>query len=70
MNWQNIIVIIVVLLCAIEVARRVLRFFCSAKNDDNPCASCTSGCDLKKMFDKKQQECGSKQKKGNANKKC
>lgn len=68
MTWQDWAVGIVVLLCAIEVVRRSIRFFRSAKNNDNPCASCTSGCDLKQLFDEKQQKCRSEQKK--PDKKC
>ncbi|NDV59100.1 hypothetical protein D0T85_13410 [Bacteroides sp. 519] len=67
MMWQEWIVGIVVLLCVIEVTRRVIVFFRSAKNN-NPCANCTSGCDLKQLFEDKQQQCRSQQCK--SNKKC
>lgn len=70
MNWQSIIVGIIVLFCLFEIIRRTLKFFRSAKANDNPCASCASGCDLKRMFDEKQQDCRSKQKKGSNKKKC
>lgn len=62
MTWQEIIVGIIVLICLIEVTRRTIRFFRTARDNDNPCASCSTGCDLKRMFDEKQQQCKSGQK--------
>ena len=35
----------------------IYNFFRSTKNNENPCASCASGCELKRQLDKKQQEC-------------
>lgn len=61
MTWQEIIVGIIVLLCAIEIVRRIIRFFRSTKDSKNPCANCTTGCDLKRMLDEKQQLCKSGQ---------
>ena len=57
MTVQEWIVAAIVLLCAIEVGRRVWRFLRLAKDDDNPCANCVGGCDLKRMMDNKQQKC-------------
>jgi len=68
MTIQEWIVAIIVLLCAVEIGRRTIRFFRSAKNNDNPCANCVGGCDLKRMLDEKQQKCRENQGKGN--KKC
>lgn len=65
MTIQEWIVALIVLLCVIEVGRRILRFFRSAKNNANPCANCAGGCDMKRMFDEKQQKCRENQKKGN-----
>lgn len=39
-----------------------LSFFRRVKENDNPCASCASGCELKDMMEKKQKECSSKKK--------
>lgn len=39
-----------------------LCFFRRVKENDNPCASCASGCELKDMMDKKRKECSSKKK--------
>jgi len=33
------------------------------KEEDNPCAHCTNGCDLKRMMEEKQQRCKDKLKK-------
>jgi hypothetical protein len=68
MTIQDWIVALIVLLCAIEIGRRIVRFFRPAKNDDNPCANCVSGCDLKRLSDEKPQIYRKDQKKGN--KKC
>jgi hypothetical protein len=68
MTIQEWIVAIIVLLCVMEAGRRILRFFRSAKDDDNPCANCSGECDLKRLSDKKRQKCTENQKKGN--KKC
>lgn len=45
-----------------------LSFFRRVKENDNPCASCASGCELKDMMEKKQKECSSKKK--NTKKNC
>lgn len=58
MSWQGIIVGIVVLLCLIEVVRRVLRFFRSTAKNNDPCAGCPNECELKRMLDAKKQTCG------------
>ncbi|MDR0745797.1 MAG: hypothetical protein LBF17_04795 [Mediterranea sp.] len=68
MAIQEWIVAIIVLFCVIEAGRRTVRFLRSAKGDDDPCANCVGGCDLKRLLDEKQQECKKNQKKGN--KKC
>lgn len=68
MTTQEWIVAFIVLLCLVEVRRRVIRFFRSTKRKQNPCANCTTGCDLKRMFDEKQQECKGNDKKNK--KKC
>lgn len=62
MTWQEIVVGIIVLACLVEVVRRMIRFFRSAKNNENPCVNCATGCDLKRMLDEKQQQCKSEQK--------
>lgn len=68
MTTQEWIVALIVLLCLVEVGRRIIRFFRSTKRKQNPCANCTTGCDLKRMFDEKQQECKANSKKNK--KKC
>ncbi|MDR0658855.1 MAG: hypothetical protein LBG18_08000 [Mediterranea sp.] len=68
MTIQEWIVAIIMLLCVIGAGRCVVRFLRSARNDDDPCANCAGGCDLKRLSDEKRQRCGESQKKGN--KKC
>ncbi len=57
MNWQDVIVYIIVACCFVWVIHRTLFWWKRAEKNDNPCASCVSGCDLKRMMDQKQQEC-------------
>ncbi|NDV66859.1 hypothetical protein [Bacteroides sp. 224] len=63
MSVQEIIVALIVFLCVAEVIRRTLKFFRSPKNNENPCANCVGGCDLKRIMDEKKQNCGAIQKK-------
>jgi len=67
MTVQEWIVAAIALFCAIEMGRRIWRFFQHAKNDHNPCANCVGGCDLKRMLDEKQQKCRENQKKKDKN---
>lgn len=49
---------VVALLIVLCVARMVWIYnFSQYENNENPCASCASGCKLKRQLDKKQQEC-------------
>ncbi|WP_321332694.1 hypothetical protein [uncultured Bacteroides sp.] len=67
MNWQNWVVIILVILCFGEVSRRIYLFFRRAEDNDNPCANCASGCELKDMMEKKQKKCKDKATKSKKN---
>ena len=55
MNWQDWVVIILVVLCFGEISRRIYLFFRRSQSNDNPCANCTSGCDLKDLAEKKKK---------------
>lgn len=68
LTFQEWIVAVIVFICVILVVNRIIHFFRSAKNNENPCAGCVNGCDLKKMLDEKQQKCKEDLKK--KNKKC
>ncbi len=61
-GWQEWVVGLLIVLCVVRVAYGILRFFRRAKSGENPCASCASGCELKRQLDKKQQECKATQK--------
>lgn len=57
MNVQEIIVAVLVLICLGIVLRKIFLFFKHAEENDNPCANCSSGCDLRQMMDEKKQQC-------------
>lgn len=69
MTWQDWTVAIVVLLCVGEIVRRAVHFFRSDKNS-NPCAGCTSDCELRNLFERKRRECKKQQKPPRHRKKC
>ncbi|MDR3140800.1 MAG: hypothetical protein LBU37_03620 [Tannerellaceae bacterium] len=62
---QEWAVAIIVLLCFLEVGRRILSFFKPAKRGDDPCANCSGKCSLKHMSDEKQRKCSENLKKKN-----
>ncbi|MEG2514292.1 MAG: FeoB-associated Cys-rich membrane protein [Bacteroidaceae bacterium] len=63
MSLQEIIVIAIVFFCVNYVGYSIFRYFKNAKENKNPCANCSSGCDLKRMMDEKKKECSKKQNK-------
>lgn len=67
LGWQELIVAFLIIFCLIRVIYGIYIFFHRAKNDENPCANCVSGCELKRQLDKKKQECGKNQKDSNKN---
>lgn len=68
MNWQEWVVGLLIVLCVARILYGIYLFFRRVKENDNPCASCASGCELKDMMEKKQKECSSKKK--NTKKNC
>ena len=62
MNWQEWVVGLLIVLCVARILYGIYLFFRRVKENDNPCASCASGCELKDMMEKKQKECSSKKK--------
>lgn len=56
-NWQEWIVTLLIAICIIRLIYGICHFFRCTKNNENPCASCASGCELKRQFEKKQQNC-------------
>lgn len=63
MDWQDIIVGIIMLLCAAWIAR---GFFGKSRAKDSGysvCSSCPTPCDIKQLYDKKRDSCSSKLKK-------
>ena len=51
------------LLCVIRIGMSVYAFFRRAKEGGNPCDTCATGCDLKRLLDEKRAECGKGRKK-------
>ena len=68
MNWQEWVVGLLIILCVARILYGIYVFFRRVKENDNPCASCASGCELKDMMEKKRKECSSKKK--NTKKNC
>lgn len=62
MNWQQWVVALLLLLCAVRIGWGFYTFFRRTKKSDNPCANCVTGCDLKRLMDDKRAECGTKKK--------
>ena len=67
-SWQEWVVALLLLLCAVRIGMSIYSFFHRVKENGNPCDSCASGCELKDMMEKKQKECSSKKK--NTKKNC
>lgn len=56
-HWEDLVVSLIVLLCFLEVIRRLIRFFRSSSKHQNPCATCLTGCALKDAFEAQKQKC-------------
>ena len=67
-NWQDWVVGVLVVLCIARVIYGIFRFFRRTRENQNPCDSCVSGCEIKDMMDKKRGECDVKKK--STKKKC
>lgn len=60
MNWQEWVVGLLIVLCIVRLVYSVRLFFRRVASNDNPCANCASGCELKDMMDKKKAACREK----------
>lgn len=56
-NWQECVVVLLLLLCAVRISQNIYIFFRRAKDKKNPCANCATGCELKQLYDKKRAGC-------------
>jgi len=56
-SWQEWVVALLLLLCAVRIGMSIYSFFHRVKENGNPCDSCASGCELKNLYDKKRAEC-------------
>ena len=68
MNWQEWVVGLLIVLCVVRLVYSLRLFFRRARNNDNPCANCASGCELKDMMEKRKDEC--REKKRSTKKNC
>lgn len=62
-NWQEWIVGLLLLLCAVRIGMSIYSFFRRTKENSNPCENCASGCELKRLYDEKRTDCSKDQKK-------
>ncbi|MBQ8501765.1 MAG: hypothetical protein IJ494_05635 [Bacteroides sp.] len=63
MNWQELIVVILLLYCAFRMGKGIYTFYRKAKAaDGNPCEHCTCDCEIKRLYDKKRQHCSTERK--------
>ena len=50
-SWQEWVVALLLLLCAVRIGMSIYSFFHRVKENDNPCDSCASGCELKNVVE-------------------
>lgn len=62
-NWQDWAVALVLLLAVVRIGMSIYSFFHHVKENESPCSSCATGCDLKQLLDKKRTECAKEEKK-------
>lgn len=62
-DWQEWAVAFLLLLCCIRIGMSLYSFFRRSEKNENPCAGCATGCDLKRLLDEKRGECGVERKK-------
>ena len=56
-NWQNWAVALILLLCIVRIGQRVYAFFMKVKEKRNSGKNCSTGCELKQLYEKKRSEC-------------
>lgn len=67
-NWQEWVVALLLLLCAVRIGQNIYVFFRRVKEKNSPCANCATGCELKQLYEKKRAGCSEERK--NTKKKC
>lgn len=63
MTWQDLAVAVILLLCAFSIGRRIYRFYRKLKDTANPCETCTSDCEIKRLQERRQAHCCTREKK-------
>lgn len=51
-DWQNWVLVIILLICFGWVAYKIYNVFMKAKRNESPCSSCATGCSLRNLDDK------------------
>lgn len=62
MNWQEWTVAFLLLLCGVYLVRWGYTFFVRTRKKENPCAGCTTGCELKRLYEEKRASCSKERK--------
>jgi hypothetical protein len=58
MNWQNVIVYVILVVCGLWIVRTLLNFFSKKSRNDsqNKCANCNCECKLKTQLKTQPKE--------------
>lgn len=56
-GWQEWAVAALLLLCVVRIGWGICLFFRRTRKSGNPCENCVTGCELKRLMDKKRVEC-------------
>lgn len=56
-HWQEGIVILLLVLCAGFILKKIYFFFKASDKQKNPCEGCVSGCELRDLYEKKRHDC-------------
>ena len=63
MNWQECIVALFLLLCVLYMGRSVYRFYRKLQKNVNPCDTCVSDCEIKRLYEHRRKRCEAEKKK-------
>lgn len=56
-SWQEWVVALLLLLCAVRIGMSIYSFFHQVKENGNPCGNCISRCELGSLCGKERAEC-------------
>ena len=61
--WQEWAVALILLACTVRIVLSFLAFFRKSKKKSNPCESCVTGCDLRRLYEENRANCSGKEEK-------